>query len=295
MLMDIQGGSNVALITPMTPQLEVDYSALEKLLEWHVESNTNGIVILGTTGEGSTITMEERTKIIQTSVSCVGGRIPIIVGTGTVDPVNVLELTRNAKENGADASLIITPYYVKPPQRALIKHFTFLADAISLPMILYNCPGRTGIDMSTQTIETISKHPGIIGVKDASGDLNRVEPMREAVGKDFLMYSGEDDQGCEYVTRGGDGVISVTANVCPALESEMLALAYQGDTAAAKHINNKLIPVHKNMFIESNPIPAKAALRMMGRVTTGIRAPLCELDPACEGAVMDALKGAGAL
>ena len=201
-------------------------------------------------------------------------------------------MTENAKLNGADATLIITPYYVKPPQRALIQHFTNIADTVDLPMILYNCPGRAGIDMIPETVQTISKHSNVIGIKDATGDLDRVKPLRELCGKDFLLYSGEDDQGREFVSLGGDGVISVTANVCPALEHQMLLLASQGKTDEAEAINQILMPVHKNMFCESNPIPAKAALRIMGKIDTGIRPPLCQLDSKLEQTLIDALKSA---
>ena len=274
-----KGGSNVALVTPMKENNEIDYEALIRLLKWHEKEQTDGIVILGTTGEGSTINMSERSRIIETTVNLLKNKVPIIVGTGGVDTNKVIELTQNAKDLGADASLIITPYYVKPPQRALITHFTNIADSVDLPMILYNCPGRTGVDMSTETISRLSLHPNIIGVKDASGELNRVKLLREQCKENFLLYSGEDSQGCDFVSMGGDGVISVTANVYPLLEHCMLKLAKEGNYDLANKINSKLMPMHNNLFIESNPIPVKRVLHILGKINNGIRPPLTHLSP----------------
>ena len=273
-----KGGSNVALVTPMKSNNKIDYESLTRLLIWHEKEQTDGIVLLGTTGEGSTINMSERSRIIETAVNLLKNKIPIIVGTGAVDPNKVIELTKNAKDLGADASLVITPYYVKPPQRALITHFSTIADSIDLPMILYNCPGRTGVDMIPETISKLSLHPNIIGVKDASGDLSRVDPLRNQCEKGFLLYGGEDDQGYDFVKMGGDGVISVTANLYPLLEHCMLKLAKEGNYDLAEKINNKLMPIHKNLFIESNPIPVKRALNIIGKIDSGIRPPLTHLN-----------------
>ena len=273
-----KGGSNVALVTPMKNDNKIDYESLVRLLKWHEKEQTDGIVLLGTTGEGSTINMSERSRIIETAVNLLKNKIPIIVGTGAVDPNKVIELTKNAKDLGADASLVITPYYVKPPQRALITHFSTIADSIDLPMILYNCPGRTGVDMIPETISKLSLHPNIIGVKDASGDLSRVESLRNQCEKGFLLYGGEDDQGYDFVKMGGDGVISVTANLYPLLEHCMLKLAKEGNYELAEKINNKLMPIHKNLFIESNPIPVKRALNIIGKIDSGIRPPLTQLN-----------------
>lgn len=273
-----KGGSNVALVTPMKNDNKIDYESLVRLLKWHEKEQTDGIVLLGTTGEGSTINMSERSRIIETAVNLLKNKIPIIVGTGAVDPNKVIELTKNAKDLGADASLVITPYYVKPPQRALITHFSTIADSIDLPLILYNCPGRTGVDMIPETISKLSLHPNIIGVKDASGDLSRVESLRNQCEKGFLLYGGEDDQGYDFVKMGGDGVISVTANLYPLLEHCMLKLAKEGNYELAEKINNKLMPIHKNLFIESNPIPVKRALNIIGKIDSGIRPPLTQLN-----------------
>lgn len=274
-----KGGSNVALVTPMKNNNEIDYESLVRLLKWHEKEQTDGVVILGTTGEGSTINLKERTNIIKTTVDTIKGKIPIIVGTGTVNTDKVIELTQNAKDNGADASLIVTPYYVKPPQRALVDHYTKIADNVDLPMILYNCPGRTGVDMTTETISRLSLHPNIVGIKDASGDLNRVKLLREQCEKNFLLYSGEDNQGCDFVIMGGDGVISVTANLYPLLEHCMLNLAKEGNYNLSKKINEKLMPIHNGLFVESNPIPVKRALNIMGKIESGIRPPLTDLKP----------------
>ena len=212
---EVRGGSVVALVTPMTETNAIDYRQLDDLLRWHVSEGTDGIVILGTTGESSMINLEDRMKIIQASIATVNGAVPIIVGTGSIEANKVIELSQQALDLGADATLVITPYYVKPPQRALVTHFQTIADAVKIPMILYNCPGRTGVDLKPETLTNLATHPNIIGIKDATGDLSRVESIRQICGKDFLIYSGEDDNGCEFVRRGGDGVISVTANVAP--------------------------------------------------------------------------------
>jgi 4-hydroxy-tetrahydrodipicolinate synthase len=211
----VKGGSIVALVTPMTETNAIDFTKLDEILKWHISEGTDGVVVLGTTGESSMISMEERASIIKASVKTVNGAIPVIIGTGCIETDKVIELSRQALELGADATLVITPYYIKPPQRALVTHFKTIADAVNIPMILYNCPGRTGVDMKPETLTTLSTHPNIIGIKDATGDLGRVEAIRKHCGEDFLLYSGEDDNGCEFVKIGGNGVISVTANVAP--------------------------------------------------------------------------------
>jgi 4-hydroxy-tetrahydrodipicolinate synthase len=282
-------GSIVALVTPMTPNNAIDFEKLESILKWHVAEGTNGVVILGTTGEASTINMDERTEIIKRSVKTVNGAIPVIVGTGTIDTQKVIELSKHAMSLGADATLVITPYYVKPPQRALVTHFRTIADAVPLPMLLYNCPGRTGVDMKPETIAELASHPMIIGVKDATGDLTRISPLRSLCGGDFLIYSGEDDSGCEFVRLGGDGVISVTANVAPKAVRTMLAASKQGKKADAEAINDYLMPLHKRLFLESNPIPVKRALQLMGKIDTGIRSPLVKMDDVHVDALREAL------
>eukprot|EP01038_Epipyxis_sp_PR26KG_P010196 gene10196-13716_t len=288
-LSPVVGGSVVALVTPMTKNNEIDYAKLIELLEWHVKEGTDGAVVLGTTGEASMINMEERTEIIRTAVKTVKKAFPIIIGTGTIEASKVIELNKHALTNGADACLVITPYYVKPPQRALVSHFKHIADSVPLPMILYNCPGRTGVDMKPSTIAEISKHPYIIGVKDATGDLDRVEAIRSLTSKEFLIFSGEDDSGCDFVRIGGDGVISVTANVAPGAMHKMLSASKLGQRKEAEIINDMLMPLHKRLFLESNPIPAKKVLELMGKIDSGIRPPLTSLDSIHLDALREAM------
>lgn len=283
------GGSVVALVTPMTSTNAIDYPALVELLKWHVKEGTDGAVILGTTGESTMIDLDERTKIIQTAVSTVNGAFPIIVGTGTIETSKVIELGKHAKDNGADATLVITPYYVKPPQRALVKHFIDIANAVDLPMIVYNCPGRTGVDMKPETVAQISTHKNIVGIKDATGDLERVASLRSQCGPKFLIYSGEDDSGCDFVRIGGDGVISVTANVAPGIMHQMLSASKTGRKEEADKINAMLMPLHKRLFLESNPIPAKMVLTLMGKIGTGIRPPLAPLADIHLDAIREAM------
>ena len=285
-----KGGSVVALVTPMTGGSNaVDYAALTNLLKWHVSEGTDGAVILGTTGESTMISLEERTKIIQTAVATVNGAFPIIVGTGTIETSKVIEMGLHAKQHGADATLVITPYYVKPPQRALVKHFTDIANAVDLPMIVYNCPGRTGVDMKPETVAQLASHKNIVGIKDATGDLSRVATLRSLCGPKFLIYSGEDDSGCDFVRIGGDGVISVTANVAPGNMHKMLTASKAGQKDEAEKINAMLMPLHKRLFLESNPIPAKKVLELMKRIGSGIRPPLAPLDDVHLASLQEAM------
>lgn len=285
----LRGGSVVALVTPMKADKSIDYGRLVDLLTWHMQEGSDGAVVLGTTGEGSMISFVERAEIIKTAVKTVKGAFPVIIGTGTIETSKVIELTRQAKDLGADASLVITPYYVKPPQRALVSHYTSIVDAVTLPLIAYNCPGRTGVDMKPETIALLAKHPLIVGVKDATGDLTRIKSIRDGCGDKFLIYSGEDDSGCDFVKLGGDGVISVTANVAPKAMHKMLSLSKQGQEAEAQEINASLMPLHQRLFLESNPIPTKKALQLMGKIEGNIRPPLVELDPIHLQALQEAL------
>lgn len=284
------GGSVVALVTPMTASNEIDYPSLVSLLKWHMSEGTDGAVILGTTGESTMISMEERGKIIDAAVATVSGKFPVIVGTGTIETSKVIELGKHAQAHGADATLVITPYYVKPPQRALVKHFSDIADAVDLPMIVYNCPGRTGVDMKPETVAQLAKHPRIVGIKDATGDLDRVAMLRSQCGPGFLIYSGEDDSGCDFVRIGGDGVISVTANVAPGRMHQMLSLSKGGQRKEAEDINAMLMPLHKRLFLESNPIPAKKVLHLMGKIGSGIRPPLTTLADSHLEALNEAMR-----
>ena len=290
----LRPGSVVALITPMNPDKTIDYAAFVDLLKWHIVEGTDGALILGTTGEAHMISEKDRTEIIKTAVKTVAGAFPIIVGTGTIETDKVIDMCQNAKDCGADASLIITPYYIKPPQRALITHFRDIADAVDLPLVLYNCPGRTGVDLKPETVIELSKHEGIVGIKEATGDLERIPGIRQACGDDFLIYSGEDDSGCEFTSPevGGDGVMSVVANVAPAKMHTMLTHSKAGRKEEAEAINTELELLHSRLFLESNPIPVKKAVSMMGRCGPAIRQPLAELDIGMEAEVREALEKA---
>jgi len=277
-VMPLPAGSLVALVTPMKSDGSVDVDGLRNLLRWHKKEGTNGIVILGTTGEASTLSSEEKDQVMTITREEVGGTLPIIVGTGTIDTQATIKATLRAKEHGADAALVVTPYYVKPTQAGLLAHFTAIADAVDFPLILYNVPGRTGVDLSVETTVQLSKHPMIKGLKDATGDNTRVSPMRKIIGKDMRLYSGEDGMARDYVLQGGDGVISVTANVAPATVSKVMAAANAKETEAAEALDAPLASLHRDLFCEANPIPVKWALYRMGKIENGIRLPLTVLD-----------------
>lgn len=291
----LPAGSLVALATPMLADGTVDISTLRSLLQWHRAEGTDGVVILGTTGEASTLTDEEKDEVMVATREEIGGKIPIVVGTGTISTPSTIAATSRAKLLGADAALVVTPYYVKPSQAGLFQHFTAIADASALPIILYNVPGRTGVDLSVETTIALSRHPMICGLKDATGDNTRVGPMRAICDDDFRLYSGEDAMAKDYVLKGGDGVISVTANVAPAAVSKVMAAANAGDQGAADDADAPLLALHRDLFCEANPIPVKWALSAMGKVADGIRSPLSPLGPDFHGRVEGALQKAGCL
>ena len=293
--MPLPAGSLVALATPMTDEGAVDVPTLRSLLQWHLEQGTDGIVILGTTGEASTLSTMEKEEIMAVTREEIGGKLPIIVGTGTISTTSTIEATKKAKLFGADAALIVTPYYVKPSQAGLLTHFTQIADQADLPIVLYNVPGRTGVDMSIETTVALSRHPMIQGLKDATGDNTRVGPIRTICGDDFRLYSGEDGMAREYVLQGGDGVISVTANVAPSNVAKVMASAAAKDAAAAKAEDDKLSALHRDLFCEANPIPVKWALAKMGKTQGGIRLPLAPLGLDYEGRVEAALQQANCI
>lgn len=291
--MNLGKGSYVALVTPMTSSGDIDFDALRSLLKWHVQSETDGLCILGTTGEATTLSMQERESVLKVAVEEVKGKIPILCGTGTINPNSVKELTQQAIDLGCDGALVVTPYYVKPPQRALVKHFTDIAD-MGLPVILYNVPGRTACDMSIETIALCSQHQNIVGLKDATGDLSRVETTRTTCGDDFLLLSGDDATSADFVLKGGDGCISVTANLDPAKMHKMISRALDGDKDSAFNLNANLEMLHEKLFVESNPIAPKWALNRIGRIPTAYcRPPLDELDSGCYSIVEEALKTDG--
>ena len=288
-------GSTCALVTPYTASGKIDVPALRNLLRFHVENGTDGLCILGTTGEAAVMSMDERATVLTAAVEEVKGKIPILAGTGTIDPVHVKEMTLQAIDIGCDASLVVTPYYVKPPQRGLVKHMLSMAD-LGLPVVIYNIPGRSKVDMLPESIALCADHPNIIGVKEATGDVGRVDELRKLTGNKLLLLSGDDKTDAEFVLRGGDGCISVTANVAPKQKHELMMAALRGNKDEIARINSKLDPVTQALFIESSPMPCKYALKKMGMIEHSFaRPPLDDLDPKYYDDVEIALRGAGIL
>ncbi|MCU7827935.1 MAG: 4-hydroxy-tetrahydrodipicolinate synthase [Candidatus Thiodiazotropha sp. (ex Myrtea sp. 'scaly one' KF741663)] len=288
-------GSMVAMITPMTQDGSVDAAALGRLVEFHIEQGSDAIVAVGTTGESATLDEAEHCDVIRQVVSAVAGRIPVIAGTGANSTREAIDLTRCAKAAGADACLLVTPYYNKPTQEGLFLHYKAVAEAVDIPQILYNVPGRTACDLLPETAARLAKIDNIIGIKDATGDLSRLTSLRAMCGEGFQLYSGDDGTGCEFLLQGGHGVISVTANVAPKLMHEMVAQALAGQREAAEATDAKLLGLHKALFVESSPIPVKWAMAKMGLCDTGIRLPLTWLSPAAEADVAGAMQQAGVL
>ncbi|MBK1617629.1 4-hydroxy-tetrahydrodipicolinate synthase [Lamprobacter modestohalophilus] len=288
-------GSIVALVTPMSVEGEVDGEALKRLVDLHVQSGTAAIVAVGTTGESATLDEAEHCEVLSRTVAAAAGRIPVIAGTGANSTTEAIRLTQCAADTGADAALLVTPYYNKPTQAGLIAHYRCIADAVDIPQILYNVPGRTACDLLPATACELASHPRIIGIKDATGDLTRVAELRAGCGPDFAIYSGDDATGCELMLQGGDGVISVTNNVAPALMAQLCQVALAGERDQALALNARLDPLHRNLFVESNPIPVKWALHEMGLIGTGIRLPLTWLSESQHAVVRQALIDAGVL
>jgi 4-hydroxy-tetrahydrodipicolinate synthase len=288
-------GSMVALVTPMNAQGELDWDSLTKLVDFHLQEGTNAIVAVGTTGESATLDVDEHVEVIRRVVDQVNGRIPVIAGTGGNSTRESVELTTAAKQAGADACLLVTPYYNKPTQEGLYLHFRHIAESVAIPQILYNVPGRTACDMLPATVARLSKVSNIIGIKEATGDLQRARDVLDLVDKDFLVYSGDDATAVELILLGGKGNISVTANVAPRAVSDLCATAMRGEAAAARAINEQLMPLHKALFLESNPIPVKWALHEMGLIPEGIRLPLTWLSPNCHEPLRQAMRQSGIL
>jgi 4-hydroxy-tetrahydrodipicolinate synthase len=284
------------LLTPFTASGAIDMPNLKKMLQMHLDQGTDNLCVLGTTGEAQTLSMDERELVLKTVVDKLKGKIPIMVGTGTINPASVRAQTQQAIDLGADAALVVTPYYVKPPQRGLIRLFTETAD-MGLPLILYNVPGRTACDISDKTLALLAEHEKIIGVKDATGNLDRLASLKKLLGDkdgDFLKFSGDDGTTMDYVLQGGDGCISVTANLVPGIMHKMVQAALKGDTELATKLNEPLMGLHMKLFIESNPIPCKWAAKRMGMIDTGFcRLPLDEMDPIHHETVEEALRQAG--
>ena len=289
-------GSIVALVTPMIPgSLEVDWDGLKKLVEWHIEQGTDAIVAVGTTGESPTLDVQEHMATIAAIVEDVKGSIPVIAGTGANCTREAIEWTRRAQQAGADACLLVVPYYNKPTQEGLYLHHKTIAEAVDIPQILYNVPGRTACDMLPETVVRLSEVPNIIGIKDATGDLERGRELINSCPKEFAIYSGDDGTALELILMGGHGDISVTANVAPKLMAEMCRLGLAGNAEEAREINAHLNPVHDAMFVESNPIPVKWAVAEMGLMQQAIRLPLTPLSSHHHDSVRAALKQAGLL
>lgn len=286
-------GSMVALVTPMGDDGALDFDALEYLVEFHAEHRTDALVVAGTTGESATLSEQEYTQLVHRVVACARTRMPVIAGSGTASTARTVALTRRAMEAGADACLIVTPYYNKPGQEGLYRHYRAVADAVPIPQILYNVPGRTACDLLPETVARLAELPNIVGIKEATGSLERARQVRDLVGDRLDLYSGDDATARELMLDGAHGVISVTANVAPALMHDLCVAAMAGDAAAAAALDARLAALHKALFVESNPIPAKWALYAMGLIGPALRLPLTELEAGNRVAVADALAQAG--
>jgi 4-hydroxy-tetrahydrodipicolinate synthase len=286
-------GSIVALVTPMRSDGSVDWAALERLLDLHVQAGTAAIGAVGTTGESATLNVSEHCDVITFCVRHCAGRIPVVAGTGANSTWEAIELTRAAATAGADACLLVTPYYNRPTQRGLFEHFKAINDAVAVPQILYNVPGRTAVDMSNDTVVRLAELDNIVGIKDATGDLARGVDLIQRCGEVLAIYSGDDPTAMELMLAGGNGNISVTANVAPALMAQLCALSLAGERAQAEVVNARLAPLNKALFVESNPIPVKWALNQRGLIGDGIRLPLTTLDERYHTEVLEAMAAAG--
>lgn len=286
-------GSMVALVTPMNADNSLDWGSLHKLVDWHLEQGTHAIVAVGTTGESPTLNVDEHLAVIKKVVDQVNGRIPVIAGTGANSTSEAVELTQAAKDLGADACLLVTPYYNKPTQEGLFLHHAHIAQAVAIPQFLYNVPGRTGVDMKPETVLRLAQVPNIIGIKEATGDLARAKLLIEQAPSSFAIVSGDDETAVDLILLGGKGDISVTANVVPAAIARMCELALAGNAEEARAINNRLLPLHTAMFVESNPIPVKWAVEQLGLIQSGIRLPLTRLSEQYHQQVKTAMQAAG--
>jgi|TARA_B110000503_G_scaffold63193_1_gene99901 4-hydroxy-tetrahydrodipicolinate synthase len=286
-------GSLVALVTPMFSDGSIDWDSLDNLLEFHIENGTAAIVIVGTTGESSTLDMAEHEQVIKYTVGKCQGRVPVIAGTGGNSTSEAIHLTAAAKRVGADAALIVTPYYNKPSQEGLYQHFKKIAESVDLPQILYNVPGRTACDMLPETVLRLAEVPNIVGIKEATGDIERAKYLIAHVPEGFAVYSGDDATATELMLAGGQGDISVTANVSPKAMASMCAAALAGDRELAERLNMSLQPLHQQLFLEANPVPVKWALHLMGLIPDGIRLPLVPLDGQYHEAVTQAMMESG--
>ncbi len=288
-------GSIVAVVTPMNPDGSLDMPAFRALIDFHVDQGTDAIVVVGTSGESPTVDVTEHELLIKTAVEHAAGRIPIIAGTGGNSTKEAIELSAFAMEAGADASLTVVPYYNKPTQEGLYQHFKAIAEAVAMPHILYNVPGRTVADMSNDTVLRLAQIPNIVGIKDATGNIARGTDLLLRAPKDFAVYSGDDATTLALLLLGGHGAISVTANVAPALMHDMCIAAFKGEVAQAREINAKLFALHTDLFVEANPIPVKWAVARMGKMQNHLRLPLTPLSLPAQAVVEKAMKSAGIL
>ena len=288
-------GSMVAIVTPMDAQGALDWQALTRLVDFHLQEGTDALVVVGTSGESATLNVKEHVEVIKRVVDQLNGRIPVIAGTGANCTREAVELTRNAQSVGADACLLVTPYYNKPTQEGLYQHFKHIAEAVAIPQILYNVPGRTVCDMLADTVVLLSAIPNIIGIKEATGDIARAKDIIARVPSDFSVYSGDDATAYELMLAGGKGNISVTANIAPRAMHELCKAAMAGDAVTAKAMNDKLMPLHENLFLEANPIPVKWALYEMGLIQEGIRLPLTMFSEQYHDTLRQAMRQSGIL
>lgn len=286
-------GSIVALVTPMHDNGDVDWAALDKLVDLHLEKGTAAICAVGTSGESATLDYDEHLEVIKRVIQRVAGRLPVIAGTGANSTREAIDLTRRAKSAGADYCLLVTPYYNKPTQEGLYRHYRAIAEAVDIPQILYNVPGRTGCDMKPETVLRLAEVPNIVGIKEATGDLQRAKWLIENRPEDFAIYSGDDATAIELILLGGQGNISVTANVAPGEMARLCALGLDGQTDEARALQENLMPLHTRLFVESNPIPVKWALGEMGLIPFGIRLPLTVLAEEFHEDVRNALRQCG--
>jgi len=286
-------GSIVAIVTPMHTDGSVDLSAFDRLIEWHIEAGTNAIAVIGTTGESATLTTQEHCDLVAHCVEVVAQRVPVIAGTGSNSTDEALSFTQSAKEHNADACLLVTPYYNRPSQEGLYQHFKVVAEGVDIPQILYNVPGRTACDLALETVERLADLENIVGIKDATGDISRGQQLIERCGDRLAIYSGEDAISLPLILSGADGAISVTANVAPRQMAQMCTWALTGDVEAAQGVDKQLALLHRDLFLEANPIPVKWALQRMGMIGSGIRLPLMELEQKYKLQVSEALQQAG--
>jgi 4-hydroxy-tetrahydrodipicolinate synthase len=288
-------GSLVAIVTPMLEDGRLDIPRFKSLIDWHIAEGTDGIVVVGTTGESPTVGFDEHKELIHVAVAHAAGRIPIVAGTGANSTAEAIELTESAKRAGAAACLSVVPYYNKPTQEGLYRHFKAIAEAVDIPNILYNVPGRTVADLANETTLRLAQIPNIVGLKDATANIERGTDLAKRAPEGFAVYSGDDASGLAFMLMGGHGIISVTANVAPRLMHEMCAAALAGDLARAREANYRLLGLHKQLFVEANPIPVKWAVAQLGLIEGGIRLPLTPLSAQFQESVREAMREAGVL